>query len=308
LTTSGFWRPKIFAGFFLAAALAAGSPAAAEDVVVLLSKENRIYQLIAQGITAKLQVPVAVFSLAPNGNSPGVSLEQIEKAAPKVLIAVGDDAANFATTEWTDCPVVLSGVIQSGRLTGSAGKFPGVSLNVPVGYQLKTLREYFPAVRIVGTLYDPAFNTAAAKDMEITAPALGLTVWAQPISQPREFTRIIDSMAGKVDAFLVLFDPVVLRPETFDYLVKFSLTHRVPLIVPAFALLKSGGMLSLEADYEEIGRQTADVAKLVLAHKKTPAGIAAPAKWSIGFNRKVARALEITVDPRTLLNTDKFHE
>jgi ABC-type uncharacterized transport system substrate-binding protein len=276
----------------------------ASDIVILLSKENRVYRSIADG--AAEAAPDAETVVMSVSDAPAALAERLRRQGAKAVLAVGNEAAQWALAEWRGRPAVLAGVIPAflGQKNVTA---PGVRLAVPYATQLAKLKEFFPGVRTVGTVYDPTVNRAMIDDLRGKAQGLGLTLRAEPVEKTNEFAPTLRGMEQGVDAFLVIFDPLLMRPEAFDYLLIFAATQRIPLVVPSFALLKAGATLSVEADYEALGRRSAETARKALAGE-APAGLAAPDAWKVGFNRRTAKSLELRADENAAAGADQVHE
>jgi ABC-type uncharacterized transport system substrate-binding protein len=287
----------------IAGALAAPLRAEQEDVV-LLSKENPIYRLVAEGYAKGSDNITVTLVLSEEG--PEAAARKIAGFRPRVVVAVGDAAGEWALREWHKSPLVLAGVLRRTLTNHPERKVPAVVLDVPPERQFKLIKEYLPGVKIVGTVMDPFFSSELRAEMERAAPASGLTIWAEPASENREFSRALEVMSGKIDAFLLVFDPTVLREETFRRLAHYSMTQRVPLVVPAFALLKSGAVLSLEASYETIGRQAAETADALLAGR--PTAVTTPRKVEVGVNLKASKNMGVPLDKDAFQKADRIYE
>lgn len=289
-------------------AFTSATPAWASGVVVLLSKENRIYQLIFKGMAGAFPSAPEVVLLGGSEHNSGLNKTLHEKA-PDVLVAVGDEAARWAMAEWKDSPLLLAGVVDA-MLPAKDNKVSGVSLNLPPDTYFKLIRDFLPSARRIGTIYSTLVQPGLGKSLQASAARQGLQIDAVRAATNRDFVLSLRNMEHHIDAFLVLFDPLVLTPEAFQYLTQFSLSQDVPLIVPAFVLLKSGGVLSLEVDYEALGRQVADLAKGLLA-KSAPSNdlrLYAPDRWLVGVNLRVGRALNITIPPNAVRKADRVYE
>ena len=102
-----------------------------------------------------------------------------------------------------------------------------------------------------------------------------------------------------MDAFWLLWDPVVLNPANFRLLVDFSLKNKVRLIAPAPAFVETGALLSVAADPFKAGRQTGEMARQVLDGKARAGRFAAvpPENLVLTINGEVARRLGVSFPP-----------
>ena len=122
---------------------------------------------------------------------------------------------------------------------------------------------------------------------------------ARDARSPREAAQAIQQLQGKVDAFWLLWDPVVLNPANFRLLVDFSLKNKVRLIAPAPAFVETGALLSVAADPFKAGRQTGEMARQVLDGKARAGRFAAvpPENLVLTINGEVARRLGVSFPP-----------
>src|SRR5688572_10334133 len=112
------------------------------------------------------------------------------------------------------------------------------------------------------------------------------------------------------DLFLMTYDPPIMNSERFRYFVDCSITHPLPLVVPSKALLRGGAVLSLEASYLEIGRQTGQLVNGILSRATAKSGefLDSPRKTEIGVNLKVADIMGVTIAPQVLQKAHYVHE
>jgi ABC-type uncharacterized transport system substrate-binding protein len=182
-----------------------------------------------------------------------------------------------------------------------------VSLDLaPVEY-LKILKEAFPGISRVGTVYNPANSLNLIKKMEKDAQQFQIKIIAKKVEDSREISKSIQSLANQIDAFVMFFDPMLLSVEVFQTLVDFSVSNSIPLVVPASALLKQGALLSLEADYSGVGEQVAELANKITDKSVTVSdvGVETPDKTILGVNLKVSELLGIKL-PNSLIGKAKY--
>jgi ABC-type uncharacterized transport system substrate-binding protein len=279
------------------------------DVVVLLSKENPAYRSIMKGLGEGLRTEPEVFHLSRPGQDPKALLERLWRRKPDCLVALGDEAAVWALQEWNGSAIILSGVSD-----GVAGKesawVRGVSVNLPAEAYARVVKEYLPGLRTLGTVYNAQSRLYSGEVLAASGGRSGIEVHAESAEDNKSFAQAFRRLGDKTDAFLVLFDPLVLRAENFEYVARYSGSRGWPLVVPAFSLLKSGGILSIEPDYEEIGRQTAGLVKESLSGNTSSerTGLVPARKWQVGVNTTMNRSLNMPIPAEKVRNADRLHE
>lgn len=270
-----------------------------------MSAKVKIYELIAQGLEEELHAKMLEIVLGESGEK---SLESIRNFQPHAVVAIGDAAALWARSKVTKTPIVVCGVMSQYNSRNYQG-LAGVSLDFPLQYYLRLIRDAVPGLRHVGMLFDSSQSTNFAADSERAARELGLKVYAYPVEQEKEVGRALQLLRESgAEIFLMTYDPIIMNPEIFRYLVDFSITNRLALMVPSKALLKSGGILAYEADYPEVGRQTADLVNRYFRGQKLTPGLSYPSRGEIGINLKVARIIGVVVSENILKKADHIYE
>jgi len=267
-----------------------------ETIVLLVSADNKIYSQMSEGLQERLHAPAKVMMLNSNEKS---LLHEIHAMNPPFVIAIGDAAALWAHKNLAGRPLLISGVIQQFHPSGFKG-MKGVGMDFPADAYLKLAKDALPELKKVGLVYNPAVSQAFVDDLKKAAGALAVNVNARPLTREGALGSAMEGLTKwGVELFLVTYDPLVMNPETWQYLVGYSVKHHIALLVPAKSLLKSGGVLSLEADYVELGRQAADMANQAAEGGAAMSVIALgyPRKEAIGMNLKMANVIGVAFHP-----------
>jgi len=265
----------------------------AARVAVVLSDKIKVYNQISQGLLAGEPGEVKEFPLAA---ASGETLAAVRRWRPDVVVAIGDEAGLWAKRFITDVPVVPSGVAYQLHQKEFAN-MPGVYIDMPPADYLSTILDALPSAgHRVGVLFNPERGTRYVEDLRRAAGSMGMEIYAQGLNSERDIGKAMNAIKkNDVDVFLMTYEPFVMNPETWQYLVGFFVTNRIACLVPSRGLLKSGGVLSLEADYEQLGRQTAAVVKRLLEDPAAKNGMAFPAKREVGINLKMAELFEMVI-------------
>ena len=111
---------------------------------------------------------------------------------------------------------------------------------------------------------------------------------------------LIPQLLDIVDAFWLLWDPVIANPANFKLLVELSLKYKVALIAPARPFVEAGALMSVGADYTKAGQQMARIAQQVLKSEARPEdfGGVSPPDPVVTINGEVARRLGMKISPQ----------
>jgi ABC-type uncharacterized transport system substrate-binding protein len=108
-----------------------------------------------------------------------------------------------------------------------------------------------------------------------------------------DFGRLFKEMNGKIDAFLVLNDPVIYTLNNMDWLKIRCVKDKLPCIGQSSNIAELGMVLSINPDVANIGSQAASIAKNIINRHQRPdvIGVMAPLGTQVIINRKIAERI-----------------
>lgn len=176
----------------------------------------------------RLSAPIAVTWLIK------LYVARIVKAGPAVPIVVA------ATGD-----AVKSGLVQSysrpgGNVTGVSGQLLELSAK-----RMELLKETFPAMRSVTTLWNPARgdNAAEVEAMKGAAGKLGVVLNSQQVRDPQELELVLNTMVRGPGRALTDAGDSLLSGE-HDAIVKFAASNKMPAIYDDREYVAAGGLMS----------------------------------------------------------------
>jgi len=172
-----------------------------------------------------------------------------------------------------------------------------VRLEVELSQQFADLEEVLPQVKRIGLIYsEPVSGDLVKRARAHLRP--GVQLIARDARDPRQAAQFIEEIIGQLDAFFLLWDPVIANVSNFRLLVDLSLKNKVALVVPAPPFVEAGALMSVAADYEKAGQRAGEMARLVLAGGSAGDFRAEPPPAQvITINASVARQLGIVIPP-----------
>jgi putative ABC transport system substrate-binding protein len=284
------------------------SPQQPAEVAAILEKDSKVYslafdrfrELSQQG--TRLAVGVVPYLLdADLANGPDL-MAKIQARHPRLIFAIGANAAQLAYERARDVPIVYSMVLNPSKHDLNRTNICGISLDVSPKEQLGFFTKLKPTVKRVGTIYNPSASDNVIDEAETFAHVAGFELVRKRAQTIKETLVAIKELESEpLDAFLMILDPVIANDASFKVLLNFSLKKRIALIVPAEPFVKAGALLSVGADYTKIGDQAWDIARRILQGELKPSevGIRRPDAMIVAVNSTIARTLGLEV-PRTL--------
>src|ERR1041385_48086 len=276
------------------------------EVAVILEKDSKVYGLALDRFrelsqqTTRPAVSVLPYLLDSNlANGPEL-IPELQGRHPRLIFAIGSNAAQLAHDSVRDVPIVYSMVLNPSKRDLSRTNICGISLDISPKEQLGFFAKLKPSVKRVGTINDPSISDNVIDEAAAFAHSAGFELVRKRAQTIKDTLVAIKELGSEpLDAFLMILDPVIANDASFKVLLDFSLKKRIALVVPAEPFVKAGALLSVGADYTKIGDQAWDIAKRILQGELKPSdvGIRHPDAVTVALNNTIARTLGIEVPP-----------
>lgn len=236
-----------------------------------------------------------------------------------VALGTGSSLAALKATERNQIPIVFS-IVGAPEATGiikdyndSGRNIVGVSMRVPVKEQFEMVKEALPGLKKLGIIYCTEMPQAIAtgKEATVAAPEFG---WTQvTISFPKEelpmLSKMVKSLAQKVDAIYIPTDPVVDSPENLQTVIRISNENNIPVVAVSKKSVEDGVLMAVHCDFYELGRQAADPIIQVLDGvdvRTIPSQH--PMIKRVSLNLKKAQQLDIRIKRNVILRADNIFD
>ena len=250
-------------------------------------------------------------------NDPSVAsqmAEYLNSRNPHLIlsIATGASQAVARATEDSEIPVVITavtsplgaGLVESNERPGR--NVTGVSDLTPVALQMDLIARLLPEVRVIGLLYNSGeVNSVIQADMARAAinamPGFSYVVANAP--SMADVADVAQSLVGRVDVIYVPTCNTI--AGAYATVVLVADEAGIPVVVGEAAGVRAGALATEGIDYYLLGRQTADMAVLILRGEAVPAEM--PIQWQqepgvLSINVDSAARLGITI-PDEILQT-----
>lgn len=273
-------------------------------VAVILERDTKIYRLAVDGFRRLAQqekapaIDVTAHVLEGESVDTARVRRDLRARRPALVFAVGANAALVASEELPDVPIVYSMVVNPARYALRRPNVCGISLDISPREQLDLLKQIKQDVRRVGVIYNPSESGNLIEDASAFAKTHNLDLLRREAGTVKDAIATIRELEGeKLDAFLMILDPVIANETSFKILLTFSLKNRIALVVPADPFVKAGALFSIGPDYTRIGDQAWEIAKQILHGQVTPTevGNRPPEARVVAVNGTIARSLGLEI-------------
>ena len=280
-------------------------PALAEEVAILKSAEISAYSEAIQAYKTHLPPSFEVgleYNLQGDMSKGRNLARRIRASDADVVLAVGLKAALAAKLEILDIPVIFCLVLDPAQYGLPTKNMVGLSLDIPLDQQLKSLQTIVPKLTRLGVLFDPEKTQGMKTRLEEEAEPLGIQIMAQEVGSEQEVASGLRALGKDIDALWLLPDSSVLTESTLDFLVSATLEANIPVNGFSSGLVQSGVVVGTYLKYSDIGQQAATLTQDLLGANPRPAlgTMMRTKKIHRSINKKSAEFLGYTLSPNML--------
>ncbi len=234
-----------------------------------------------------------------------------------LIHTIGSPNSRAAVKLIEDIPIVFSFVtnpMEAGLVpkrsppgTKTGMNVTGVSHRWPVSLQFEMYTQFLPKAKRWGTIYHQgdSHSLGLIKEMRQSAKRLGIEVMEAVVSSSEEVMQAASFLAGKVQAFHIVYDDTVL--SSLDAIVSICNEKKVPLFTSDLESVSKGALAAYGLNFFTIGYSAGKRAARILKGEN-PGHIpwGRIEKLNLVVNEKAARAQGMVLSPELLKRSDKI--
>ncbi|WP_407649405.1 ABC transporter substrate-binding protein [Brevibacillus composti] len=273
------------------------------------ARDGFISQLAKNGFEEGKQVVYDKQSAQGNMDTAIQIAQKFNSDKVDMILAIATPTAQAAAQTTSDIPILFTAVtdpVEAGLVKSMEkpeGNVTGTSDMNPVEEQLKLVKELKPEAKTVGIIYSSGeVNSKVQVDAaKAVSDKLGLAIHEAAVTSPTEVKQAAESMVGKVDAFYVPTDNLVV--SSISAVLGVAESQKIPVIAGEENSVKSGAIATYGIDYTKLGEQTADMAAKILKGEAKPADmpVETQADMKLVINKKAAEKMGVTI-PQAMLD------
>src|SRR5437773_3233646 len=252
-------------------------------------KEDRLPELAAELVYLKVDVIVVT------ADSSGQAAQQATKTIP-IVVTTGDPVA------WGLADSLAK---PGGNVTGLSVLLADLS-----GKRVEILRETFPKLTRLATLWNPTERVAAPifKETSLAAQALSLQLHSFEVQTPQDIEKaFVDIPKVRANALLVILSPLVTLYS--KRIVEMALKQHLPGMYPTRQFTEEGGLMAYGPLIGDLYRRAATyVDKILKGAKPAELPVEQPTKFEMVINLKTANQIGVTIPPSVLYRADKVNK
>lgn len=284
--------------------------ALSSEVIIIKSSDIIPYQKALEGFKRGFSQGVFQEYSINEDISEGKSiLARTLKRGGDLILAVGPEAAYLIGKDSSSIPKIFTMVLNPEKLLDNEMLYHGVSLNLPITFQLEQIKAAFLNRKRIGVFYTQEFNQKTVDSITGNAADFDLRIVSLPIASQKEISGILNSPQFDIDVLWIIPDRTIGSEKILKYLIKMMLRKKIPVVGFNEWFAENGAILSFSLNYQEIGEQTAELAQKLLREKKSLTRfIYEPVSVSTIVNLKVAGKLGIAISNDSIKNAREVIE
>ncbi|MCK9218353.1 MAG: ABC transporter substrate-binding protein [Firmicutes bacterium] len=242
--------------------------------------------------------------------------EKFVKDKVDLIYAIATPAAQAAKQATNDIPIIFSAVTDPVEaelvetMENPGGNVTGTSDLTPMDRQLKIFKDLDNNIKKVGIVFNTSEpNSQVQVEMaKNIAPTLGLEIVEVGISNINDIPQALDSIIKKVDGIYTITDNMV--ASAISIVAEKAIANNMITVGAEDSHVKGGILITDGISYYELGKQSAGMAKAILADGKNPASIpsATSENTEKAFNEETLIALGLNTDIPTFKDAVKVEE
>lgn len=267
-------------------------------VGILLSSSNAMMTAPVTGIKAVFGTEIIELNMESNDVVAKEHCQKFKAENCKVVLVIGPEAAKVAVRELPDIAIVFCMIMNPDRSGVKGAKVTGVSLDIPFTRQFESFKSVVPSLSKIGLVYSDQISDEQLQEMKLASKKYGLTLVENKVLDEKEIPTIIRGLKGKIDGLYLPPDRIIAKHDAFQFIALFTFENNVPFMAPTSRFVKKGALVALMIDYEEIGKQAAEIARKILnGTPVTAIPIQPPEATILVLNQKTAETIGINIPP-----------
>lgn len=197
-------------------------------------------------------------------------VEQFKSDEVDVIVPISTPCAQAASPYAEEIPVVFAAVsdpIGAGlvsALDDTSGNITGTSNEIQVDQIMDFGMQLYPNIKTLGLLYNPGETNSESsiKMAKQYAEEHGISIVESAITSTADVQTGVENLLDKVDAIFIPNDNTIIN--AMDIVSSLTKEAQIPTFCGVDTFIKSGGLMNVGIDYEDLGSETGIMVDKVL--------------------------------------------
>lgn len=281
-------------------------------IVAIKSQDNDPYNLALRGFRKALEERGIEVSITQFDIQAGIEEGQkiilfVKENKPDLILTIGSIATEIISRGIQDIPIVFamllnpvaSGLVRT--MESSGFNLTGASMDISIETQFEWIKKAVPGVRRIGVLYNPKETKPVIDEALKVAQQIGIELEIEEIHSEVDLPKSLEQLCRKIDVLWSVADSTVFSPQSSRFIILYTLQNQIPFIGLSPSYVKAGALLALSWDYEDIGKQSGEIAvKVLTGENPIDLPITRPRRVSLFINYRTAEQIGIKIPPDVL--------
>lgn len=250
---------------------AGGLPAA--ELAAVVSSGSGPYAEALEAFRAALSIPYDLYDASSPDFTPPEDVTHI--------VAFGARAAAVGYPPGTHIVYALAPVNGRGR------GWHEISMLPPPAEAIAAYKGLQPGLKRLAVFWAVYPGEPYLDELHKAGEKAGITVIPVKLKGPDSFPERLRRLMGKMDAFWLMPDPVLINKNSLMVLAGFSCANSIPFYAPTYALVRNGATASFSSDFSESGTAAAKAIANIYKGEEQPQ-ITYPEKPLLRVNGELA--------------------
>lgn len=275
-------------------------------IVVLMSINYRqIHNEAFEGFKKALQAEdiqcnYEILDISNEEDSNDNLINEIYGYNPDLILTFGTSAVS-KILDIKDIPVVFSMVLNTNfykidqNETRDNKNITGVILTVSPHDQFSIYKQIIPKLQTIGVVYNLEENEQFIIEARQAANELDIELIAPDVTSEKAALRSVNNLISFIDAIWLIVDYVINSTDAIKRISLEGFGNNIPVMAPSipFAPLAA---IAVSADYEDIGRQSGDIAvRVIRGIPPSSISVESPQKLNICINKNTMDAIGLVI-------------
>ena len=225
----------------------------------------------------------------------------VNSKSPKLVVTIGTRAAKAVHDAGVKMPVLSTLIPKAAystlhkQNTNVNRQHTALYIDQPLSRQINLIHIALPNHRRVGIILG-SYSRIIIKEINIAKDIGKVRVMIRTIKKGENLIKVLNGLLEYTDVLLAVPDPTVFNRGTIHHVLLTTYRQNVPVVGYSKAYVKAGALLAVYSKPEDIGKQTGEMIRLILASKRfqlPPPQY--PKYFSVAINYQVARSIGINL-------------
>lgn len=274
-------------------------------MILLRHDWYKVYEEVFREFKRYFDVDYEILDLV--GLSDGEIRREIRDLGSAPMIAIGWDVLD-PVKNIGSAPIVYAYAHGAPEKLGGRKNITGVSMRIPLSFQIAALKEALPATDYVGLFYTDETRHMIRECRE-AAENVGVKLICMEIGEEEDAIDMLEEVRDKISAFWMLPNYSFWNKTSASHLFNYSRKYRIPVVTTSSRYMGYGALMLIRINPRRLGFLLAEVVREIVGGKSVKdVEPRDPDEFDVIISRVVARRYFLTISRETLRKAKRYDE